>query len=146
MIPKLHLASLDVGDCQELNVLFLLSSTSKKLLDSLELVTGDSKDGVIGAKRVTIEEDKYKVILHHEQTKRKLSQEMIIGNMDLVVMVFSDMQELTQILSNEIGLLNYIKQYWRGFFRLLLIQIGNGMFGNLNPKLLDQVSHKNVRF
>ena len=136
MIPKLHLASLDVGDCQELNVLFLLSSTSKKLLDSLELVTGDSKDGVIGAKRVTIEEDKYKVILHHEQTKRKLSQEMIIGNMDLVVMVFSDMQELTQILSNEIGLLNYIKQYWRGFFRLLLIQIGNGMFGKLNPKLL----------
>lgn len=112
---------------QELSVIFLLSSTSNKLVDTLENVKSDVREGVTGtiSSSGDGEEDQYNIVVCHELPKRKLSQEMMIGNMAAVIIVYSDQGELQETLANETGMLGYIRQYWRGYFPLLLIQIGS---------------------
>ena len=117
----------DQRQAQELSVIFLLSSTSNKLVDTLENVKSDVREGVTGTISSSSdgEENQYDIVLCHELPKRKLSQEMMIGNMAIVIIVYSDQGELQDILANETGMLGYIRQYWRGYFPLLLIQIGS---------------------
>lgn len=115
----------DQRQFQELSVIFLLSSTSNKLLDSLENVKSDVREGVIGTISSSSEEDQYNIVLCQELPKRKLSQEMMLGNMNMVIIVYSDQSELQEIMANETGMLGYIRQYWRGYFPLLLVQIGS---------------------
>ena len=112
-------------DKQELSVIILMSSTGNKLVDSLENVKNDAREGVIGMISSSSEEIHCSIVLCQELPRRKLSQEMMIGNMNVVIIVYSDMGELQEILANEAGILGYIRQYWRGYLPLLLIQIGS---------------------
>ena len=110
---------------QELSVMILLSKTSNKLVDSLDNVKSDVREGVIGTITSSSEEVQYNIVLCQELPRRKLSQEMMIGNMSMVVIVYSDLEELQEVMANETGMLGYIRQYWRGYFPLLLIQVGS---------------------
>ena len=109
---------------QELSVMLLLSKTSNKLVDSLDNVKRDVREGVVGTITSSSEEVQYNIVLCQELPRRKLSQEMMIGNMSMVVIVYSDLEELQEVMASEIGILGYIRQYWRGYFPLLLIQVG----------------------
>ena len=109
---------------QELSVMILLSKTSNKLVDSLDNVKSDVREGVIGTITSSSEEVQYNIVLCQELPRRKLSQEMMIGNMSMVVIVYSDMEELQEVMANETGMVGYIRQYWRGYFPLLLIHVG----------------------
>ena len=104
--------------------MLLLSRTSNKLVDSLDNVKCDVREGVIGTITSSSEEVQYNIVLCQELPRRKLSQEMMIGNMSMVVIVYSDLEELQEVMASEIGMLGYIRQYWRGYFPLLLIQVG----------------------
>ena len=110
---------------QELSVMILLSKTSNKLVDSLDNVKSDVREGVIGTITTSSEEAQYNIVLCQELPRRKLSQEMMIGNVSMVVIVYSDLEELQEVMANETGMLGYIRQYWRGYFPLLLIQVGS---------------------
>ena len=110
---------------QELRVIFLLSRTSKKLVDSLENVQSDNREEVIGNLSSSRENINYKIVLCQEFPKRNLSQEMMMGSMNMVAIVFSEGEELQDLLATESGILSYIRQYWRGYFPLLLLQIGS---------------------
>ena len=110
---------------QELSVMILLSKTSNKLVDSLDNVQSDVREGVIGTITSSSEEVQYNIVLCQELPRRKLSQEMMIGNMSMVVIVYSDLEELQEVMANETGMVGYIRQYWRGYFPLLLIQVGS---------------------
>ena len=65
--------------------MILLSKTSNKLVDSLDNVKSDVREGVIGTITSSSEEVQYNIVLCQELPRRKLSQEMMIGNMPIAI-------------------------------------------------------------
>ena len=108
---------------QEINMMFLVSRTSNKLLDNIDLEMRESEE-VMGQIETSVDDSKYRLIIHQEVLSRK-HQQTSVGNMNMVVMVYSDMNELQELLSFETGLLGYISQYWRGYLPLLLVQVAS---------------------
>ena len=46
-----------------------------------------------------------------------------LPRLDMMVVVWRNEEELTEIFNNHTGLLNYIKEYWIGFFLILLVKV-----------------------
>ena len=112
-------------DVEKLNVIFLISRTSNKLVDSLDLYPSPEKmEDCIGSKVITSNDVNFNVMYHQELSSLKSNQSHTIGSMNMVVMVYSDMAELQEIVNNEVGIISHIRKYWRGYLPLMLIQVG----------------------
>lgn len=114
-----------VDTVQELGVMFIMSGTGNKMLESMEVVEGEERSyGVMGSVMTTVDETSYKVTLHQETLAGHQRQEALVSSLNMVVMVYRDMSELQDMVNNETGLLGHLRHYWRGFMPLLLVQVG----------------------
>ena len=129
-----------------MKVIFLFSKTTANLVSSLTVEPVEEKsEGVLGRRTLVVEETWFELQLHQEFPQRQLSQEMIVGRLNIIVLSFSSNQELRnqgQFLSsplvwsclternisveNQRGILHYIKNYWRGYFNLFLVSTQEG--------------------
>jgi len=80
----------------------------------------------MGTNTSTVEEMTVEMLLYQEFHQRKLSQEMLLSNINILVLTFSSHQDLLQQVANQSGILSYIKNYWRGYFNLFLITTDTG--------------------
>ena len=98
-------------------------------------------EGLMGTNTSTVEEMTVEMLLYQEFHQRKLSQEMLLSNINILVLTFSSNQDLLQqgetpqyipgphftlLVANQSGILSYIKNYWRGYFNLFLITTDTG--------------------
>ena len=114
-----------VEGTEKLNVLFLVSKTSNKLVNSLDLYPAPSKiEGAIGSKVIGLNEMSFSVMFHQELSSFKSNQAHSIGTMNMIIMVYSDMNELQEIVNNEVGIISHMRKYWRGYIPLMLVQVG----------------------
>ena len=128
---------------QQLNILILFSNTDHSLLSSVTVdPSQDKSEGLIGTKTAAVEDICFEMNLFQEFPNRKLSQEMMLSTVNIIVIIFSNNQELvhqgesdidfspstTFVLSveNQKGILCYIRNYWRGYFNLFLITTDSG--------------------
>ena len=114
-----------VDDTEKLNVIFLVSKTSNKLVDSLDLYPAPAKmEGALGSKVINSNGMSFSVMFHQELAGLKSNQAFSIGTMNMVIMVYSDMNELQDLVNNEVGIISHMRKYWRGYIPLMLVQVG----------------------
>ena len=78
-----------------MNIIFLFSKTTNSLASSLTVDPAEEKCvGELGRKTLMVDETWFELLLYQEFPQRQLSQEMIIGRMNLIVLSSSTNQEL----------------------------------------------------
>ena len=98
-------------EVQKLNILLLFSDSYHSLKSSVTLEPSqDKSEGLIGTKTSVVEDISFDMSLYQEFPQRRLSQEMLLSSINILVLIFSSHQDLT----------HQGKQTWFGTKKLTL--------------------------
>ena len=80
---------------EEVTIIFLFSKTADSLVNGMNVeATEETCEGALGRKTLLVDGTWFELLLYQEFPQRQLSQEMIVGNLNLIVMSFSSNQEI----------------------------------------------------
>ena len=124
---------------EEVRLLVLLSRSSSRLVAGLHPAPPATPEpGLLGSLDTGVEGAAYRVTLHQELARARLSQELGLGQLSMVALVYSDPAELREVVGRGGGLLDHLRHYWRGYLPLLLVQLGAGA-GPVRAAVLDTI-------
>ena len=122
-----------------MRLLVLLSRSSSRLVAGLHPAPPAAPEpGLLGSLDTGVEGAAYRVTLHQELARARLSQELGLGQLSMVALVYSDPAELREVVGRGGGLLDHLRHYWRGYLPLLLVQLGAGA-GPVRAAVLDTI-------
>ena len=80
---------------EEVTVIFLFSKTADSLVRGMTVEASEERcEGLLGRKTLLTEGTWFELLLYQEFPHRQLSQEMIVGSLNLIVMSFASNQEI----------------------------------------------------
>ena len=121
-----------------MRLLVLLSRSSSRLVAGLPPAPPAAPEpGLLGSLDTGVEGAAYRVTLHQELARPRL-QELGLGQLSMVALVYSDPAELREVVGRGGGLLDHLRHYWRGYLPLLLVQLGAGA-GPVRAAVLDTI-------
>jgi len=134
-------------DNQAVNVIFLKSDTGFQLLNKFKMESVCKTQGVKGKSVITVENFTCDLAISQESCLSQTSAEeihnnasVLVADIDCIVIVFSETEELEEVVAKETGIVGYVRKYWNGYFPLVLIQVAKQTeLGSIKKSLLEKV-------